>query len=744
MLIYLVTAVAVVAYLALRTRKSHSEITRAIQKELKELLLFVSIIGSLFTLIQIAIALMPVAPSDTLLSLERKIVWLRKITDTLTMPAWVQVLSFMGLLFFAFMSTRMARLKALGRLSTTNTYIAKAHLFLTLASALTFFGAGAASGAAHKQAMLVAQIEETTRGYEDAAKGIENEAVQAAVAQLTDSQTHPQLAAFIATVDKSRLTAKQIESSDSRLPSEKEYARARADYSGAPESYHTSADFSDIQANLRSATKDDNGTYHPPSSASVTRNAEVKDTVSKIQLSVRADEFKTAIAESVDAVYDSSTDKIISVIAVHASPKNLSAQLTEVLLKKAFNDGLKEFLKDKIAEALTAIYEKRMSPAETLSAMTDKVRSWVSARSQEDLPQIDPALASSAADTAESIRREAADVNQVARDFAIARSQQLDLSSHELVSNVVLSHSDDIETIWAEVKTAPASNESNYFERLGQSEKKHVLATKLHDAGDSITAEKGPLKAAAAIEYEALCCGTQRLSDAYSSEADTILALEPQSHWGEIRAIAERAVARNVMNYDPSNIEAAEAAVSNWNKYKSRLAVAAAKDGFSARRLQADQWDEWFAEYLTKHGDMAALWGFVVISTTDDDRLWEPYYQERIREANFKTLNSYARKQQTDIFNPTDGLDPKGSYNFNALRDLLKGNTNSAGGIKLRLPVSDAEQKIRAHGPYPRDGYRYFMSQMHVQSDADAKTYFSSSEMAVSIDKFCPRTQLSR
>src|SRR5258708_8829118 len=178
MLVYVFTAIAILGYFALRSKKPQSKITKAVHKEAKELLLFISLIGATFSVIQIAIDLMPVTPDDSLLSLERKIVWLRRVTDWLTMPAWVQVLSFMGLLFFAFLSTRMARVKAIGQLSTTNTYIAKAHLILTLASALTFFGTGTANGAPHKQAMLVAQIEETTRGYEDAAKAVEKDAIR--------------------------------------------------------------------------------------------------------------------------------------------------------------------------------------------------------------------------------------------------------------------------------------------------------------------------------------------------------------------------------------------------------------------------------------------------------------------------------------------------------------------------------------------------------------------------------------
>src|SRR5258708_12870532 len=170
MLVYVFTAIAILGYFALRSKKPQSKITKAVHKEAKELLLFISLIGATFSVIQIAIDLMPVTPDDSLLSLERKIVWLRRVTDWLTMPAWVQVLSFMGLLFFAFLSTRMARLKAIGRLSTTNTYIAKAHLILTLASALTFFGTGTANGPAPNQPMPLPHIPKPPREYDHAPK----------------------------------------------------------------------------------------------------------------------------------------------------------------------------------------------------------------------------------------------------------------------------------------------------------------------------------------------------------------------------------------------------------------------------------------------------------------------------------------------------------------------------------------------------------------------------------------------
>jgi hypothetical protein len=723
MVVYVSTAIAILGYLVLCLRKPHNEIAKAIQKEAKELLLFISLIGATFTLIQIAIDLMPVTPDDSLLSLERKIVWLRHVTDWITMPAWAQVLSFMSLLFFAFLSVRMARLKAIGRLSAANNYIAKAHLILTLASAVTFFGTGTGSGAAHKEARLVDQLEATNRGYKDAANAVEKDAIRTAVFEITNSWTRPEIGSFVTAVDTSRGTAKQIKDTDSRLPSVEDYARSRGDYVGAPGSYELAADLLEIQYGLASLAAPIAGDDRAPSSASLAINAEVNQITNGSRDSVASSEFKTAIAESVDAAYDFSTDSAISAIATYASKHNLPAQVLEVVLKKAVSDGFKEFLKDKVAGTLTAIYEKHRSPKETIFAMRETVRDWVSAQNRNDLSQLDQNLASSAKEEVQSAERESADVSRIALDFADARSRQLVASSNELVSKVILSDSTDIETIWTNVKDATPSSQANYFERLGSSEEQYAIAVKLKEAGDSTADDSGAVKAAAAIEYEALCCGTQRLSDAYAIEADRILAREKRSYWGRIRAIAEVSVAENTMNYDSLNLAAAKRAIFDWRSYSAKLSVSRARAGQSAGTIPEGQWDEWFAAYLTKHADMAALWGFVVISTTDDDGVWEPYYQERIQAAAYKT-----KKKPIDM---TEG----GKIDFSQFFDKNDKNNETA--------TLASEAQIRAHGPYPKDGYRYFMSKMHAQPDADAAGYFSSPEATKYIDKFCPRTQLS-
>jgi hypothetical protein len=124
-----------------------------------------------------------------------------------------------------------------------------------------------------------------------------------------------------------------------------------------------------------------------------------------------------------------------------------------------------------------------------------------------------------------------------------------------------------------------------------------------------------------------------------------------------------------------------------WKNSRSELALSAAEEGDAANKLKADQWDLWFARYVSKQPDLAALWGFLVIdidhTLTPNSHRFDSYMKARID-------SDWSEKLAKPMFFKTPAQ-------------------------VERVRIESAQQDWR-HGPWPEFGYQNFMENVGYQS----------------------------
>ncbi len=140
-------------------------------------------------------------------------------------------------------------------------------------------------------------------------------------------------------------------------------------------------------------------------------------------------------------------------------------------------------------------------------------------------------------------------------------------------------------------------------------------------------------------------------------------------------------------------------------------------------------WEAAFYDYTRKAPDMAALWGFAVISL-DSTLNYEKYYPE-LTESRF---NSFVQKRLPAV--EADVVVKLGRPLTASEKQYLVRKINKE-GESFRTEIAKA---VREHGPIPELGYRGYVEANGFGKDSDVKSYFSSPAVRKGVDNMCPNT----
>lgn len=238
--------------------------------------------------------------------------------------------------------------------------------------------------------------------------------------------------------------------------------------------------------------------------------------------------------------------------------------------------------------------------------------------------------------------------------------------------------------------------------------------------------------------------------------------------WNEMRARLEKAVLSGDIRLEPEKIAHMQDAIRDWQSERSKIAEKWIKSGTTP---SARAWEKEFFDYTRGNPQMAALWGFAVISFEAEPSSFHStmraYITETLEESRdearkgvVKTLkeNGMSSLQirtlgdQVDAVanlksaeNWFDSLISEGYITASDKRaaeyydSLLGGVNNNKNYSFERLTKLVGEWYISRVGPKPADGYQYYTRRMGFLSETDSLKYFRSDPVGDWVERMCPK-----
>ena len=238
--------------------------------------------------------------------------------------------------------------------------------------------------------------------------------------------------------------------------------------------------------------------------------------------------------------------------------------------------------------------------------------------------------------------------------------------------------------------------------------------------------------------------------------------------WNEMRARLEQVVLQGDIQLEPEKIAHMQDAVRDWQDERSKIAERWIKSGMTP---SAQLWEKEFFDYTQRNPQMAALWGFAVISFESDSLVFEStmrsYIVEtlskgrrEVRKEIVETLkdNGLSRSQilrsgdfvdaMANLRTAESWFDSLISEGFLSATDKraaeyldpsLEGFNNNRNYSFDKLVNHASEWYTSQVGPKPADGYQYYSRRMGFLSEADSLKFFRSDRVSDWVGRMCPK-----
>ncbi|MFZ5961783.1 hypothetical protein ACOXXX_02440 [Thalassococcus sp. BH17M4-6] len=238
--------------------------------------------------------------------------------------------------------------------------------------------------------------------------------------------------------------------------------------------------------------------------------------------------------------------------------------------------------------------------------------------------------------------------------------------------------------------------------------------------------------------------------------------------WNEMRARLEQVVLEGDIRLEPEKVAHMQDAVRDWQNERAKIAERWIKSGMTP---SAQLWEKEFFDYTQRNPQMAALWGFAIISFETDSLVFEStmraYISETLTKNRSETregvvealrnngMTSSQIRRSSDLVDAVANLrsaenwfdslisegfltsaDKRAAEYFDPRLEGVNNNRNYSFQILLDHASEWYTSKV---GPKPADGYQHYSRRMGFLSESDSLKYFRSDAVNDWVDRMCPK-----
>lgn len=213
---------------------------------------------------------------------------------------------------------------------------------------------------------------------------------------------------------------------------------------------------------------------------------------------------------------------------------------------------------------------------------------------------------------------------------------------------------------------------------------------------------------------------------AMAQAAEPLLKAESSGHWGAIRAQLGPIVEGGRMAVSPEKIARAQSTLAAWKRFRNdtalrRLAVASPP-------MSAAQWDLIFYKYSQDNTDMAALWGFAIISLDPrKDLLKAIVRQEAPKEA-----------ERYDVSQPIQVLKVVSDAKQVSLESLVESYRRTGRASQEAYLRRQLVDLLIEHGAKPYMGYELFVREAGFAPFNKTREFTQGDDFGASVTAICP------
>lgn len=243
---------------------------------------------------------------------------------------------------------------------------------------------------------------------------------------------------------------------------------------------------------------------------------------------------------------------------------------------------------------------------------------------------------------------------------------------------------------------------------------------------------------------------------------------ETTGPWNNMREQLEQAVFSQQLSLAPEKVAHMQKAVKDWQAERAKIAERWVRSGMTP---SAERWEREFFEYTRLNPQMAALWGFAVISFEENTQVFHETMQRYIVQEFLNSRSEERRRivegfqkqgfsdseveQSQEFFDAAANRAAVESW-FDALISqgfLEMSDKRSAVYYDRRLQGVHNNQnyqfsELRPHlirwyaeevGPKPSDGYQYYAKKMGFLPHSESLSYFLSDPVNSWVGRMCPK-----
>jgi hypothetical protein len=194
--------------------------------------------------------------------------------------------------------------------------------------------------------------------------------------------------------------------------------------------------------------------------------------------------------------------------------------------------------------------------------------------------------------------------------------------------------------------------------------------------------------------------------------------------WARLRSVLRQAVMIGLPRKKPAIQDEARVMLTRYARFWEAVNIVV-----QVPENRRDYSEKVFSVYLKQNPDYAALWGYAVISATPPD-----YREELDASAQQNGPPGEILKSLKDLVRMKYSGDPT------AVTSMKKFDPDDE--LTLASTRRDYGRVWYAyHGPYPQDGYVFYVKKTGGTLDDEAITYYQSPEVSRYVERYCPNNK---